>query len=158
MMHFFTRYGDAPMCEISENTPPVITIVGDNPLIIDQFSTYSDPGATAEDNEDGDITGDISVGGDTVDTNVIGTYYVTYDVVDSEGLAAETATRTVSVIDDDEPTECSDNIDNDEDGSTDAEDAGCWTNPSDPESYDPNDDDENNKPVIALIGSGKHRN
>jgi hypothetical protein len=39
---------------------------------------------------------------------------------------------------------CSDTADNDEDTWIDAEDPGCWTDPTDPLTYDENDDDEVN--------------
>jgi hypothetical protein len=39
-------------------------------------------------------------------------------------------------------TECSDLIDNDGDTTSDAADNGCWTNPSDPTTYNPNDNSE----------------
>jgi hypothetical protein len=46
---------------------------------------------------------------------------------------------TVSV-----PPQCSDGIDNDADGYIDSVDPGCWTNPADPTTYDPNDNTETN--------------
>jgi hypothetical protein len=41
-------------------------------------------------------------------------------------------------------TECADSIDNDSDGKVDASDPGCWSNPTDSNTYDPNDSSENN--------------
>jgi hypothetical protein len=64
--------------------PPVITITGNAFVFIALGETYIDPGATASDNVDGDITGDISTTG-TVDTNVLGEYFIDYDVTDSSG-------------------------------------------------------------------------
>ncbi len=78
-------------------TPPVITLVGADPLNLNVGDTYTDPGATATDNTDGDITANIVVGGDTVDTNTAGTYTVTYNVSDAAGNAAAEVTRTVVV-------------------------------------------------------------
>ncbi len=77
---------------------PVITLLGQNPVTIQQGSLYVDAGATALDAEDGDVTSQIVVTS-TVDTNVVGTYTVMYNVVDLDGNAALTATRTVSVVD-----------------------------------------------------------
>ena len=65
---------------------PVITMLGDNPLYVPSGGLYADPGATANDTEDGDITGNIIVGGDVVDPNIDGTYNVTYSVTDSHGI------------------------------------------------------------------------
>ena len=61
--------------------------------------TYSESGATASDNYDGDITADVVIGGDSVDTSTVRQYTVTYNVTDSSGNAASEVTRTVSVTD-----------------------------------------------------------
>ncbi len=116
--------------EVEENTPPFITLLGDNPLELLVDDPYEDPGATAEDAEDGDITEDIIVGGDTVDTSTPGSYTVTYNVTDSDGAAAEEVTRVVNVNEPELGEEntlelCTDNFDNDEDGDTDLEDEDC---------------------------------
>ncbi len=79
------------------NTPPVITLVGDNPLVVTQGSVFTDPGATSTDKEDGDLTSVIVATG-TVDTSILGTTTRTYTVTDSGGLSAST-TRTVIVKD-----------------------------------------------------------
>ncbi|WP_200799155.1 immunoglobulin-like domain-containing protein [Tenacibaculum agarivorans] len=79
-------------------TPPTITLNGDAMITIVQGNTFTDPGATATDNIDGDISGSIVVGGDTVDVNTIGTYTITYNVSDAAGNAASEITRTVEVI------------------------------------------------------------
>jgi len=80
-----------------DSTPPVITLLGDNPLNVMQGTSFADPGATALDNVDGDISGAITVTGDTVDTNTIGAYILSYGVSDAAGNAASTVTRTVNV-------------------------------------------------------------
>ena len=51
----------------------------------------------ASDVEDGDLSASIVIGGDTVDTNVHGTYVITYDVTDSDGNTAGQVIRTVHV-------------------------------------------------------------
>ncbi len=79
-----------------DNTAPVITLAGDNPVTVYQGSDFTDPGATAEDNVDGDITSEIVVTG-YVDTNTIDTYELVYTVSDAAGNQA-TETRTVNVI------------------------------------------------------------
>ena len=53
--------------------------------------------ATASDNYDGDISADVVIGGDSVDT--VGQYTVTYNVSDDAGNAASEVTRTVNVTD-----------------------------------------------------------
>ena len=66
------------------NHRPVITLIGANPATINVGENYIDPGATAFDIEDGDITSDI-IASSTVNTAVAGTYTVTYNVSDSQG-------------------------------------------------------------------------
>jgi hypothetical protein len=76
---------------------PTIALNGAATVNINVGDSFSDPGATATDAEDGDISSDIVVGGDTVDTATAGTYIITYDVSDSDGNEAATAIRTVIV-------------------------------------------------------------
>ena len=82
---------------IEDTTPPVITLDGNNPMKITVGDTFTDPGATAFDAVDGDLTVAIAVSG-TVDTNQVGTYTLTYEVSDAVGHAATTVTRTVNVV------------------------------------------------------------
>ncbi|MFA8437662.1 immunoglobulin-like domain-containing protein [Pueribacillus sp. YX66] len=79
-----------------DNEAPAITLNGDNPMIVKQGDSYEEPGATAQDNFDGDVSDDIEISGD-VDTNTIGTYTVTYMVSDSVGNVS-TVERTVNVV------------------------------------------------------------
>lgn len=78
-----------------ENTAPSIQLLGANPLALPFKSEFSDPGATAQDEEDGDISASISVQVN-VDTAVAGTHSVIYNVVDSDGASAR-VTRVVTV-------------------------------------------------------------
>ena len=80
-----------------DNTPPVITLLGSNPITIVIGSVYNDAGATAIDNIDGAISGNIQQVG-TVNPNIAGTYTVTYNVSDSSGNAASPGSRTVNVV------------------------------------------------------------
>jgi hypothetical protein len=61
-------------------------------------TVWVDPGATALDNVDGDITAKIIVTG-TVNVAALGTYVITYNVKDAAGNPAKVATRTVRVVD-----------------------------------------------------------
>ena len=83
---------------VVDTTAPVITLLGDNPMTIEVGTTFTDPGATASDAGDGDLTSSIVVSG-SVDTSTIGTYTLTYDVSDTSGNAADSVTRTVNVVD-----------------------------------------------------------
>ncbi len=82
---------------VLDTTPPVITLIGSSNVRIPVGSASTDPGATAYDDVDGDITGRIVVSG-TVNTSVAGTYTLTYNVSDTAGNAAKTVTRTVRVV------------------------------------------------------------
>ena len=84
---------------VTDTTAPVITLVGDAEITVEVGSTYTDLGATASDNYDGDISADVVIGGDSVDTSSVGQYTVTYNVTDSSGNAASEVTRTVNVTD-----------------------------------------------------------
>ncbi|MGE5456089.1 MAG: immunoglobulin-like domain-containing protein [Ignavibacteriales bacterium] len=79
-----------------DNTIPVITV---NPTTVDVFKNiaYTDTGVTASDNIDGNITSSIITTG-TVNTAVVGTYTLTYNVSDASGNVAVAKTRTVNVL------------------------------------------------------------
>lgn len=81
----------------NDTTPPVITVLGDNPALAGQGTTYTDAGATAYDETDGDITS-IIITTNNVNTADTGFYQVKYNVSDNSGNAAEEKTRTVHVI------------------------------------------------------------
>jgi hypothetical protein len=81
---------------VVDNTKPVITLVGSASVTVALGSTYTDAGATATDNVDGDITSRI-VKTSNVNTQAAGTYTVTYNVSDAAGNAATPVTRTVTV-------------------------------------------------------------
>lgn len=89
---------------IETNTAPTLTLVGASTIQLEQGDPWNDPGATANDAEDGNITDAVVIGGDTVNPNVVGTYVVDYDVVDSQGAPATTIQRTVNVVDTVAPT------------------------------------------------------
>ena len=69
---------------IQDTESPIITLIGDNPMLIKRGDMFEDPGATAEDNIDGDLTEQIVTSGE-VDTSQIGTYTITYTVTDAAG-------------------------------------------------------------------------
>ena len=89
--------GKAAGCPNGEDTTvPVITLEGESPVTLEVGSTYTDAGATANDNYDGDITDTIVIV-NNVDSAVVGTYAVTYNVSDANGNAAAEVTRTVII-------------------------------------------------------------
>jgi hypothetical protein len=79
-----------------EEEPPVISLVGEAVITLQVGDTYTDAGATASDNFDGDLTASIVTTSD-VDTSSIGSYTVSYDVSDAAGNAAIQVIRQVSV-------------------------------------------------------------
>jgi uncharacterized protein YkwD len=76
--------------------PPVITILGDNPVIIMQGEMYIEAGASADDAVDGEVKV-ITTGLDKVNTSILGTYIITYSATDLAGNIA-TAKREVRVV------------------------------------------------------------
>jgi len=87
-----------PISQQQDNIAPVIALNGTANMYVTLGSAFSDPEATATDDVDGDITANIVVGGDTVDTNTLGTYIITYNVSDSAGNNAIEVTRVVNVV------------------------------------------------------------
>ncbi|MGY8793413.1 MAG: BspA family leucine-rich repeat surface protein, partial [Gammaproteobacteria bacterium] len=82
-------------CSSDDTTPPVISITGSQTVNLTVGDSYTEAGATATDDTDGDITSSISTSG-SVDTSAAGTSSITYTVSDAAGNSA-TATRTVVV-------------------------------------------------------------
>lgn len=87
---------DTDDTQVVDDTPPVITLAGDTAMTLEVGDTFTDPGATATDDVDGEV--DVTASG-SVDTSTLGDYDLYYDAVDSSGNEADTVTRTVSVAD-----------------------------------------------------------
>jgi hypothetical protein len=79
------------------NDAPEIRLIGESTITVENGAVFNDPGATATDPEDGEISEQIVVGGDTVDTGTEGTYVITYNVSDSNDRAADEVVRRVIV-------------------------------------------------------------
>lgn len=79
-----------------DKTKPVITLLGNPNVQIQAGSVYSDAGALADDDADGNISYLITVH-NPVDTATPGTYIITYNVSDSTGNAADEVSREVIV-------------------------------------------------------------
>ncbi len=75
---------------------PEMILRGDDPFNVPAGTSFVDPGVTATDNIDGDISSSVIATGN-VNTAVVGTYTVTYDVMDFAGNSATPITRTVIV-------------------------------------------------------------
>ncbi len=81
-----------------DTTPPVITLIPgiDSFVKSTTFTPYNDPGATAFDTNDGDLTSRI-VSANNVDLMTPGNYFVTYDVEDAAGNHAVQVRRIILV-------------------------------------------------------------
>jgi hypothetical protein len=83
------------------NQKPVIRIIGDDPVEVEQNTDYIDRGATATDDEDGAVT---VVPHNPVDTSKLDTYTVRYTATDSQGQPADPRTRIVRVVENPGPS------------------------------------------------------
>ena len=91
----------------ADTTPPVISLLGSSTINLTVGDTFTDPGATATDDVDGDITSSITINGyvlpitqsysSEVDTSTAGTYTISFYVSDASGNAATVVQRTVIV-------------------------------------------------------------
>ena len=79
---------------VTDSTPPVITLNGDSVIDLKIGETFADPGATAVDDQDLNIQV-IATG--TINTNFASSYTISYNATDAAGNAAATVTRTVNV-------------------------------------------------------------
>ena len=84
---------DAAIAYFALPSSPVITLNGESPLTVEAFTTFTDPGATAHDDQ-GPLP--VSVVG-SVDVNSPGDYTLTYSA--TNGYATTTVTRVVHVQD-----------------------------------------------------------
>ena len=80
---------------VVDTTHPVLTLLGDANMSQAKDSAWVDPGATASDSLDGNLTSSITITG-TVDVNTTGVYTLTYSVSDGASNEAN-ATRVVNV-------------------------------------------------------------
>jgi parallel beta-helix repeat protein len=80
---------------VTDQTKPVITLLGNATINHRVGTLYSDAGATAADNVNGDISGQIAVSG-AVDTTVEGVYTLIFEVSDTAGNVADSVSRTVT--------------------------------------------------------------
>jgi VCBS repeat-containing protein len=79
-----------------DTTPPTLALRGEPTLNLVIDSPFTDPGATATDAVDGDLSSRIVVSGN-VNTARLGAYTLTYTVSDLSGNTAPAVTRTVNI-------------------------------------------------------------
>ncbi len=92
-----TGFGQASIT-VSDLTAPVINLLGLTSQTLNVGDTYSELGASALDNVDGDVSANIALSG-SVDTSEVGIYNLTYDVSDNAGNNADTLVRVITVQD-----------------------------------------------------------
>jgi hypothetical protein len=78
---------------VVDTTPPVVTILGDNPYTLERFDVYTDPGAT------GDLGTIVTPDFSNVQNTSIGSFTVVYNATDGNTLHDVAVTRTVNVVD-----------------------------------------------------------
>jgi PKD repeat protein len=85
---------------ITDNDPPVLALLGESTIELEIGDEFTDPGATANDEVDGDVSANIVVTGE-VNPLQPGEYTLTYNVSDAANNPAEAVTRKVKVNFDD---------------------------------------------------------
>ena len=86
--------GKSLILDLIDTTKPVITLIGASSVNVDYGSSYTDLGATVDDNKD--ATRSLN-GVGSVNTLVPGSYTITFNATDAAGNVADTVTRTVVV-------------------------------------------------------------
>ncbi|WP_167569100.1 immunoglobulin-like domain-containing protein [Brevibacillus migulae] len=83
--------------DVQDASKPGITLNGDQAVYLLVGQPYTEPGFTAYDDVDLDLTNQVAVSG-SVDSSHPGTYSLHYNVTDMTGNAATEVTRTVHVV------------------------------------------------------------
>jgi hypothetical protein len=86
---------------IQDTTSPIISLIWANPVTIERTNLYTEDWATRTDNYDG--TWDVATILGTVNTNLAGTYTLTYQKTDSSSNIGQT-TRIINIVDTVKPT------------------------------------------------------
>ena len=95
--------GECTKCS-GDNKAPTIKLKGSSTITLNVGETYTEQGATAEDDIDGDLTSKIEISG-KVDTSKAGTYTITYTVKDSNDNVAKVTRKVVVKSTTTKPTE-----------------------------------------------------
>lgn len=84
--------------ENKDNNPPVITLEGEDYIYWQKNKPWEDPGYSAFDEEDGDITDNVRIDGEVNVSIDDSTYTLKYNVRDNAGNPAEEKIRKVRVL------------------------------------------------------------
>ena len=88
--------GSADIPIQTDTVAPVITLIGEDTITLEFGDTFTEPGATATDAVDGDLTASMVMTG-SVDNSTKGTYTLSYNVKDTAGNPATEVKRVVTV-------------------------------------------------------------
>ena len=94
-----TPPSNPPTVENPDILPPLLSLIGNSTIVVQQGETFTDEGVSASDNIDGDISALVVIEGE-VNTNNLGEYVLTYQVSDAADNAATPVTRKVQVKND----------------------------------------------------------
>lgn len=97
--------GNGPVCVtrwlfVQDTVAPVIALIGNDNMVVEQCGQYSDEGYTVVDNDAYTVA---TSGTWENDTKTRGTYTITYTATDNQGNNAS-VTRTIEVVDTEAPT------------------------------------------------------
>ena len=81
---------------------PVVELKGNSVILLNVGDKFKEPGYTANDKLDGDITKMVTVTGDKVDTSKSGIYKIHYNVKSKRGTQSIQVTRVINVKDKEE--------------------------------------------------------
>lgn len=85
---------------VEDATPPLLELLGNAAMEVECGDVFIDPFVTAYDQCDGDLSEAVVIGGDEVNTSLVGTSFtITYGLSDSTGNVATSISRTVTIVD-----------------------------------------------------------
>jgi len=86
------------LIKIVKKSKPIITLLGSNPLNLNRFCLYEEPGFNVADNYYPNLQAQVVTDLSTLVGNLPGVYPITYFVIDPSGNRSEIVTRTVNVL------------------------------------------------------------
>lgn len=83
-------------CKKEDKVKPLVALKGDDTVRVILNSNFTDPGVTATDETDGDLSQNVAANSD-LDINKVGYYEILYSVSDEAGNVSQTVSRIVKV-------------------------------------------------------------
>jgi PKD repeat protein len=84
--------------KISKRTLPVISLLGENPMNLNRFCDYNEPGFNIIDNYYTNLKPQVIINKEGLRNDVPGLYPITYVVTDPSGNRSKTVTRSINVL------------------------------------------------------------